>query len=435
MTRLKFEQLLNLYRHIAFDQQGDEGELLLADQSVLDDLLFIDGNERAMEDSNFIVLTDRPEALVIGQRVRIRAGAPRTALGQLVEKLDDLLVSSDARLREPVAYFIKEGALERNTEPAPDDLVRYRKALEIANLLGKAASYLDSSRQELVFIRDRKITIPIIYDVAALRRLSIEAADGLLGDLAADVHQDQKLSILAEAVLHVAQPQSSRTAFAHVLANLDFVREEVGNGYKLFASSFSYSKIRNDVETARLEYIGKIHKTIVDIQGQLLGIPVATVIVGSQLKATEGCGIEYWANVAIVAGAAIFLILLLIAIGNQWATLSAIRADIDRQQSKLKSDYAAISDQFVAVYDGLVKRIFCHKLWLSVIAGIGIVGVAFATFLFFRLTTIEAGYCIASRGAQPVGASPSASTSPSVPSPIPAPVAASEPLPAPTPSH
>lgn len=419
MIRLKFEQLLNLYRHIAFDPKGDEGELLLANQSVLDDLLFIENNQQAAEDSNFTALIDAPEALLIGQRVRIRAGAPRTALGQLVRKLDDLFVSTEARLREPPAYFIKEGALEPTTEPPPDDLVRYRKALEIANLFGRAASYLDSIRQDLVFIKDRKITIPILYDVATLRRLSIAAADSFLDDFSGDVHQDQKLTILAEAILHIAQPQPTKTAFSHMLANIEHIQEEVRNGYKLFASSFSYAKIKNEIESAKIEYIAKIHKTIVDIQGQLLGVPLATVIVGSQLKIVSICGIEFWANFAVTSGAWVFLILLLIAIGNQWATLSAIRADIDRQQRKLQGDYATISDQFSTIYASLSSRIFYHKACLFVISFIGVVGVVFATFLFFRLTTIDIGYCIFTGGTQLSASSPAASASPSLPGPIP----------------
>lgn len=70
------------------------------------------------------------------------------------------------------------------------------------------------------------------------------------------------------------------------------ISERVASGYRLFASSFTYSKIRREVESAQAEFLARIHKTFVDIQGQLLGIPVATVVVAIAAIGMSGhiCG-------------------------------------------------------------------------------------------------------------------------------------------------
>lgn len=120
--------------------------------------------------------------------------------------------------------------------------------------------------------------------------------------------------------------------FGHLLRNLDLVSDEFEKGYRLFVSRFSYSKIRDDVETARIDFVGKIHKTIVDTQGQLLGIPVATIVVASQLKRSHNCDVAFWTNLAVLLGAWVFIALLAIAIVNQWHTLNVLKTEIGRQQ-------------------------------------------------------------------------------------------------------
>lgn len=165
-------------------------------------------------------------------------------------------------------------------------------------------------------------------------------------------------------------------------------------GNKLFVSSFSYSKIRSELETARLDYIGKINKTFVDIQGQLLGIPVATVIVGSQLKVASTCGVELWRNAAVMAGAWSFLILLAFAVVNQWITLSAVRGEIDRQQKKLQGEYAAISDRFIKIFKGLQARLCWQRFALVVVFGLAFVGAVFASYAFGQLARVNVWACL-----------------------------------------
>lgn len=384
MPKLRFEQLLGLYRDIDFDPTGDEGALVLSTQQQLADLQFIETDDAAGEDANLAVLGD-PAMLAVGQTVRLRVGPPRMGLGLLARSLDDLLKASDARIAEPQAYFVVNGKIEPQTSPAPV-VIAYRKVLAVVALLAKAAAYLDPMRQELVFVNDGKVVLPVRYDVAVLDRMSGAAIDALLENFKDDVHQDQKLAILENAVVKMVESQPALKRFTYLLDNISALTETVRQGYKLFASSFSYTKIRGEVEAAKVDYIAKIHKTLIDIQGQLLGIPVATIIVASQLKASKACGVEFWTNVAVLAGAWVFLALLLISVVNQWVTLSAIDEDIGAQKKRLERDYAAISAQFLTIFENLIGRIRWHR---GALIGIGIVaagGALFATYAYSRLT-------------------------------------------------
>src|SRR5690606_27382304 len=269
---------------------GDEGDLTIASPQALASLQLIETDEAAGEDANLALLVDEAN-LSVGQTVRVRVGAPRIGLGLLVRSVDDLLKAPEARVAEPAADFVINGEIDARKTPAPVLIETYRQVLAVVDLLSKAAAYLDKTRQELVFVHDGKVPVPVRYDQAVLERVSPTAIKGLLENFRDDIHQDQKLAILEDAVIQMIEGQSTTKRFVYLLDNLDALTESVRKGYRLFTSSVSYKKIRGEIEAAKVDYVGKIHKTLVDIQVQLLSVPVATIIVASQLKVSQGCGV------------------------------------------------------------------------------------------------------------------------------------------------
>lgn len=403
MGDLTFDELLPLYRNTRFDAEGDEGFLHIKNQSMLDLLHRLDADDDTAADAGFTPLVEA-HALKVGADVRVRASSPKIALGVLARRLDDLLNFPGARVREPHAYYLVSERVDRQTNPTAKCIQQYRAALQVTALFAEAASYLDETKQELVFLDDGKFAVPIRYNAEALSALSSPAATKLTQTFKDDVHREQKLAILAEALKSLSRSQPTATRFSFLLNNIEAITDEVQKGYRLFASSFSYAKIRSELEAAKVEYVAKIHKTVVDIQGQLLGIPVATVVIASQLKVAEACRVEFWTNFALVSGAWIFLALLVIALVNQWLTLSAISSEIAGQRKKLVSDYAAISGQFVDIFAGLSLRICWHRVALVIVGVIALGGALFATTAFRRLSTPTLAMCVS----QPVAATATA---------------------------
>ncbi|HGY8153981.1 TPA: hypothetical protein ACNTEA_005073, partial [Escherichia coli] len=76
--------------------------------------------------------------------------------------------------------------------------------------------------------------------------------------------------------------------------------ESYQKGYKVFVSGFSYEKILDQLRVAKIEEMGKIHKVFSDIQNQILGIPVATIIVATQMKQANGWDSQALINTAVV---------------------------------------------------------------------------------------------------------------------------------------
>jgi len=393
MSDVGFADLVEVYRHTSFDGAGG-GVLTIADENVAKTIRTIEADED-LYDLTQISLVN-PVDPAVGTSVSINVAAPSHRLGVLAQDLDRLFLAPGAAFAEPAAYYVIDPGFARGDESPPGDLVRYRVLLGVIGVLRDAATYVGELQRELVFISDEKVEVPIVFTTADLPESLIQQAERLRRIFDDALHADEKTGLLAAAVIEIAGGHRRNARFTHLVTNLDRVCDEVERGYRLFVSSFSYSKIRKEIETARLDYIGKIHKTIVDIQGQLLGIPVATIVVASQLKRSKDCGVEFWTNSAVLLGAWIFVGLLWLAVRNQWHTLATLDREIVSQRERLANEYAAVRADFIDIFDDLKKRIGWHRKALVAVSAVALAGAALATLAFLMLTDKGSAICLMS---------------------------------------
>lgn len=392
MARITWAEIEAIYAIAEFGADGT-GQLTISNQEVMNTLLLVEDDAEAMADSGITVLTERHK-LKIGQQAQVQFSAPRMSLGRFARTFGNLIAGPSARVQEPPAYFVVEQRVTQNTNPPKEDQVKYRAALSLVELLSQAAAFLDTVHQELVFLRDGRIVVPVEYDVQDLRCLEHTHVHQLTKMFQDPVHLEQKLTIFSEAIVDLVAGVPAAERFRRIMREVLHLAEQVAAGYRLFASSFTYSKIRREVESAQAEFITRIHKTFVDLQGQLLGIPVATIVVASQLKIVTACGVELWANVAVVAGAWIFVLFLVASIINQWLTLSAITFEFKRQQQRLVHDYAQLKTDFNTAFEKIKSRACWHRVVFVVIGLIGFGGAIFATWAAGMLTNVDIGTCI-----------------------------------------
>lgn len=391
MADVGFADLVEIYRRTRFDGNGG-GTLTVANSGIAAILRSIEADQ-SLYDLTQVSLVE-PGEPVVGSQVAINVAPPNLKLGILADTFEKLFLAPGAAFAEPVSYFVIDCSYASGDAPAPPLLLAYRAMLTVTAQLKEAASYAIELQRELVFIGTESVVVPIRFREADLTPSLIGAA-GRLETLFADpLHAQEKAELLGAAVIELAGGQRIDRRFQFIVSNLERVCDEVEKGYRLFVSSFSYSKIRKEIETARLDYINKIHKTIVDIQGQLLGIPVATIVVASQLKLSKGCGTEFWTNCAVLLGAWIFIGLLWLAVRNQWHTLSMLAGEITGQRVRLGDDYATLSDDFVDVFDDLDARIKWHRQVLVGVSGLALAGAVLATVAFLMLTESGSARCL-----------------------------------------
>jgi hypothetical protein len=389
---LTWHDLLGCYDNLKFSGDG-EGLLTIASQQILSTLLLVDQDDTAAADSNLYCRDDLQNP-AIGDQIAVHVGSPKLSLGILAKNLDTLFSAPKGYIEFPRRFYVIDGRLsDRDLSAKP--LVAYKAVISVVGLLAEAAAFMDKIEQKIFYFKDGKVELPVFYKATTIQSLNTDSVYRLLNHFDNDpLHRAQKLTILADAVAALLKSQSQATRFDYLLKNIEQLSASLEDGYRLFVSSFSYDKIRSDLEAASLDFISKIHKTFVDIQTQLLGIPIATVVVASQLKSASSCGVEAWTNFAVLAGAWIFAAFLAASIVNQWLTLNAISQEINRQKQRLEGDFAAISSKFMGIFTTLTNRIFWYRLLYIVVGAFGVGGASFATFAYRALTSVNLAGCI-----------------------------------------
>ena len=393
MSDITFADLVEIYRATRFD--GEDGGVLTVGSE------HMAANLRAIMNDNDLyaetqITVDGDDEPVVGSERRVHVGPPNAAsMGLLVSSFDDLFRAPGAVIAEPERYYVKDRGFASGDHPVPSVLLRYRAVLDVLRILRETASVNDETMRQMIFIGKVKVVVPIRFGVRDLQGDVVAKAERLTRLFAEELHIDEKRTILQTTLIEMVGAMRADIRLGYLIRNLERIADEVDKGYRLFTSSFSYSKIRNDVETARLDFAGKIHKTIVDIQGQLLGIPVATIVVVSQLKKVSGCDMTFWANLGVLLGAWIFVTMLFIAGVNQWKTLEVISNEVERQKTRLSDDFAAVADQFTDVFDDLAERIRWHRGVLIGICAILALGALATTIAFLKLAPTGSVVCLA----------------------------------------
>lgn len=376
-----FDQLVSLYRVVDFNYDA-VGDLRLADEATVN--LAKDLLGRDPDVTGLAVLSGDPEQITVGQVLTIRANPPPRWVGTLVQNIEGLFKAG--RTREPAAYYVMSERYSRGDATTPAAIVLYRKALTLVELLKESAAYLDERKDELIFIHDGRFVLPVTFQCADFDSALGNRIESLTTLFTDDAHREQKLAILASAVQDSTSKIEPEKRFGSLLTLLDEVTRSVVEGYRLFASSFSYEQVKSDVQDAHIEFTAKIHKTFSDIQSQLLAIPVATVIVATQMKYADGFGNQFWINTGVALGSLVFAILFGLLVRNQWHTLDVIGDEIDRREGAIAKNHEAISDLFEETFGKLRKRLRSQRTIMAVvlmivIAALGVTLVVYACLL------------------------------------------------------
>ncbi|MFB9124401.1 hypothetical protein E2553_35285 [Paraburkholderia dipogonis] len=382
MNDQNFEPLLTLYRASEF-KRGREASLKVKDQAIHDALVTCVNDAREF---SVTLITGDPDNIPLDSTVELSFGDPRSGRGVLAENLADLLLSPTFRVREPRNYFLIDGKFATNDTAVPKNVKLYRQVLELVATLKKAAAYLDVESGTLVFVHGGKFELPANYNATTLGLVNEDALKKLVDFVGNDTHSEQKVAILETAVRGMLEHVESSVRFERLLTQLADLATKANDGYRLFVASFSYDKVRDTLEATKVEYATKIHKAFSDIQTQILSIPVATVVVATQMKMATAIGYEFWLNSAVLVGCWVFAVLVTFVLWNQFHTLGALAGEIKRQRETLTREYKDIAQNFEEVFKFLNRRLSLQYWALSAVGLVLAVGFVLAHVVYFKLT-------------------------------------------------
>lgn len=390
--KISLNDLAALFRQMQSRHWRDgrlHGELIVKDAAMVDVLrdLLSDSNADA-----YPCLVERgdPDSIHVGDVLHLGFGSPRTSVGLVVESVEALL-----RNREIAAgtadhswyVFNQDVASWETSSDLPARIAAVKRLVAAFEL---SAALFDHRRSTLIFLRNGRFDVPISYDAKALKSMSLVAADSLSAALELDDgHSSQRREICCTAVCELLASTPLDSRFGELLNRLPELKGRFDDGYKLFAASFSFEKVRDEAEAVRIEYTAKIHKTLADIQGQLLGIPISTIVVATQFKDVSATPGQLWINIAVMVGATIFCVLLFIAILNQKHSLEVISDEVARHEDVLNRQSADLAARLGETFRKLRDRIFWHEVALAIIGLVALVALLVGFTVFWMLTRAQ----------------------------------------------
>lgn len=381
----KFERLSSIYDEMVFQNHFRQGSLLLKNESILENL-----KECLVDDGDYGLSTiQNIHELQIGETVLLDRGEPLPRIGHFFINFKEFLSSENLVKFPKKSFYLLEEKLSSSSENIENlnYFQRYKAILEFINeVLIPSAIYFDKDSHILIYLDAKKIEIPVKYNIDDLISFDLDILLQIRGKFYEDTHKEQKLSIISESVKNLCVPISKNFRFKHLLENLSDLNKSFDNGYKLFVASFSYEKIKDDIETAKIEETTKIHKVISDVQNHILGIPIATIVVGTQMKVATGSMSQIVINTCVLVGALFFTLLVSFVMSNQKDTLKALKTEIDRKKNVITKQYATVEDIIKPNFKSLYDRITLQRIILNTVIGVVWVGFFLTVAAYFILS-------------------------------------------------
>ncbi|WP_122410831.1 hypothetical protein [Pseudomonas viridiflava] len=350
--RIKFSDLVPIYRAVESTAGGKHS--IRVTNELLRDSLVQAVDEQNADESGITVLQGDYNHISVGDAFVLDISQPRVGLGILAPNFATYVTATTgARVKERDNYYLLAERFCSTDQPALVVVNRYRQVLRLVRLLVDSAHYLDTQKEELIFYKDGRFLVPVIYGEEEVNFLNISAFERLENFVLDHYHHEQKVQMLGDNLIEMLALTPEKERFSYLVKNLSELHQRMQASYNIFASDYTYDKAIAEVHTFKVDAITKAHKAISDIQAQVLGIPIATFIALSQLKVTYYLNAQFAANTAIFAGVIIFCILLVGFLVNQHATLRTIKSEVNRQrkifEKRFEGNQAAYSEELNSI--------------------------------------------------------------------------------------
>lgn len=373
---ISFEALTDLYRRMEFREECRVGTMSLSDQSECDLI------NTLLDDPREFGLSVETGTVAPGNTITLRITPPRSGLGLVFATYKILLNAPKHQCQEPAKYFILESKFRNDDVEVPAFISNYRAILKFVDLLKETAAYFDVSTCQLVFLRKEVIKLSPLFSAETVQQLKRDCLDNLIACFNDDTHKDQKLDILIESIQAVCEGVDSQGMFAFLLDNIQRLHEKFLKGYRIYSSGFSYDKVMDQLRTAKVEEMGKIHKAFSDIQNHILGIPVASVVVATQFKEASIWSGQGITNTIILLGCIFAATLIWLALSNQMQSMRALSEEIEYKKKQVNKEYSFIKDDVEGVFSSIKTRLKTQKRTFWIIRGVLVIGIITALVVY-----------------------------------------------------
>lgn len=214
-------------------------------------------------------------------------------------------------------------------------LVSIRKLL---NSLVEISKFYNekSGIKNILFVNEEKhALIPLTYSVKDVNCIDDVKSNDInaLIEILNDSKLKERYTVYIDCLIDFLIPIPEGIRFSHLVNNFNSFIEQANASYSFYLRSFSYNKLKIELDGKALEFTQKLQGVINDSQSKLIAIPT---IFGLALSALNYSEVNSIKNYMTIIGLFIFCIFIQIFINNQKTVLSFIENNITDYKSTFK---------------------------------------------------------------------------------------------------
>jgi len=316
----------------------------------------------AMEANDLLAFGPRIERLVTVSTAGIG--------GHFTCDLTSLLALKQHYHTPPSSFYIAEMDYlhPEESERLPAIIEHYFDAAEIASLLRGVSDYSHKSSDGglvLVFMHQNKLEISVEYSLDELSSLG-ESKAWLKNFLLGEGHEAQKKLFVQAALVEMFKGHR-HVKLGSLLPKLRELTNLVEENFKLYISDFSLRKIKDELRRQKLDFIQKLNGAFSSIQNQLLAVPAALLLAGTQMEASEGLNVS---NIFIFFGYMLFSAFMALMVRNQVSTVDAIKAQVTEQRGQMTREHPQLTESLRDAFADLDKQYRRQRRVLRIVDGL-----------------------------------------------------------------
>lgn len=303
--------------------------------------------------------------------------------------MEDLLLAASRQVTPPKKFFLADIDYLYSSENdyIPEIVKNYFSVSKFVSILLKISDHAIPDIPKAIFLHGEKLELSLGYTKSDLS--SLNGLESFIDEFVeAEIHKEQKSTIIKGVLIEMLKNNEiERLTISCLIKRFSEFLERVNANYQLYVSEFSFEKIKNKFESEKLELTIKLNKIISDMQNQLLAVPVALVVVGSQMEISTGLTIK---NLALWVGALVFGFMMSLLIRNQGNSLEAIKFEIESQWKNIESKHKFVAERLSEHYAQLKNRFYSQKLFLMMISLVVSLSILASTvFLIFNSGSVS----------------------------------------------
>lgn len=398
MSKLKLRQVKNLIlqlSEISFKDRELQGSLLLseynlrwikelADKQIIGATCKILGRPKAIKDIKNNLLGQVAE-------LNIKSSDYQGSDAFFAENLSELVSFGGNQSKVPESFLLYNDGncyLYPDDVPQNAEILHYIQITELLQLLSEHADYCETNK--LIFLQKSKLILTVPSYGQDLLKYELDGFVLLKKTLSDTNHQAEKSSILKEALVSLLSSVEVTNRFKFLVANFSEFSVRFEEGYRLFAASFSFEKVRKEYEEQYREYVSKLNAVFSEVANKLLAIPITLFVSFSQIVPLSTINDPVSAQITVVKNVGVVLVSLLMYLYvreltvMQRSTLDAVHSEYTGLMERLKSSYPTGYTRIEQLHTKLNNRYKYLKrglLFADIVAFIGLL----VTLIIFKI--------------------------------------------------